>query len=97
MAKVVYAIENGGRVPYREKKAPSKKPLRFKNEAEREAHRQEIGRRMVAHFAETVTNPHERKIDSIFAAKRNRMPIYATLPRRNGKKYICRLNRGKGR
>lgn len=47
MAKVVYAIENGGRVPYREKKTPSKKPLRFKNEAEREVHREEIQKRRI--------------------------------------------------
>lgn len=60
---------------------------RFRDEAEREAHRQEIGRRMAEHFAETASNPHERKIDAILASKRNRVPIYATLPARNGKRF----------
>lgn len=86
--QVVYTVQSDAHI--------DKEKLRFKSEAEREDHRREIGSRMVENFAETTINPHERKIDTILAAKQNRKPIYATLPRRNGKRFIYQLNQGKG-
>ena len=77
--QIVYTVQSDMHV--------NKEKLRLKSEAEREAHRREIDRRKVANYVETVTNPHERKIDAILAAKRNRKSIYATLPRRNGKHF----------
>ena len=86
--RILIIGENGERIPYEKCTAHvDKEKLRFKTEAERDAHRREIDRRKVANYVETVTNPHERKIDAILAAKRNRKSIYATLPRRNGKHF----------
>lgn len=36
-----------------------------------------------------VVNPHEMKIKAILAVMRGRVPIYATLPPRNGKRFRC--------
>ena len=41
-----------------------------------------------------TVNPHERKIDAILSEKRNRQPMYATLPKRNGKRFRALTDRG---
>jgi hypothetical protein len=47
----------------------------------------------VAASALVTNNPHERQIDRILA-KESRKPVYATLPRRNGKRFRSALISG---
>lgn len=87
--------ENGERLPYT--KPSTAGPGRFRNESEREAHRQEISKHIERRKAEEAANPRARKIDSVLDSKRDRKPIYVNLPRRNGKRSAYQINQGKGR
>ena len=106
--QLVYNVLSGTKDPSR---YDPEKPCcsRFKNEAERMAHRKEMYRRRLTreqlrnqirqqlhenqgpHFEiigplGVVVNPHEMKINAILAKESGKVPIYYTMPRRNGKR-----------